>query len=100
MAEDRLLTPKEVAERLNRHEKTIIRWCREGYLPCKRFGKLWGMMASDLERWMADPPLYLRRGQELGILVPDCPDKYPIPSRLILVIQKPISGPTQQRVTW
>lgn len=58
MDEDRLLTPKEVAERLNRHEKTVIRWCREGYLPCKRFGKLWGVMASDLAKWMADPPPY------------------------------------------
>ena len=56
--EDRLLTSKEVSERLNRHEKTVIRWCREGYLPCKRFGKLWGVMASDLEKWMQDPPAY------------------------------------------
>jgi excisionase family DNA binding protein len=62
VAEDRLLTPKEVAESLNRHEKSIIWWCREGYLPCKRFGKLWGVMDSDLEKWMADPPPYPGKG--------------------------------------
>jgi excisionase family DNA binding protein len=61
MGEDHMLTPKEVAEKLGRHEKTVIRWCREGYLPGKRFGKLWGVMASDLAKWMADPPPYPRR---------------------------------------
>jgi excisionase family DNA binding protein len=64
MGEDQMLTPKEVAEKLKRHEKTVIRWCREGYLPCKRFGKLWGVMASDLAKWMADPPPYPGRIKE------------------------------------
>ena len=64
MGEDQMFTPKEVAEKLGRHEKTIIRWCREGYLPSKRFGKLWGVMASDLAKWMADPPPYSRRAKE------------------------------------
>jgi excisionase family DNA binding protein len=64
MDEDRMLTPKEVSERLGRHEKTVIRWCREGYLPCKRFGKLWGVMVADLEKWIADPPPYPRKREE------------------------------------
>jgi excisionase family DNA binding protein len=64
MDEDRLLTPKEVAERLGKHEKTVIRWCREGYLPCKRFGHLWQVLASELEKWMADPPPYPSRRQQ------------------------------------
>lgn len=36
---ERLLTPREISERLNVHENTVRRWIREGTLPSIKIGR-------------------------------------------------------------
>ena len=52
MAEDKLLTPAQVAERLQIHERTVTRWLRDGYLRGFKLGKEWRIAPSDLELFM------------------------------------------------
>ncbi len=42
MIEDALLTPGQVAERLQLQERTVTRWMRTGYLRGFKLGKEWG----------------------------------------------------------
>jgi excisionase family DNA binding protein len=49
-----LLTPDEAGAFLRVHEKTVIRFAREGIVPGLRLGgKLWRFRKSDLEAWAA-----------------------------------------------
>jgi excisionase family DNA binding protein len=60
MAEQKLLTPAQVAERLQIHERTVTRWLREGYLRGFKLGKEWRIAPSDLMSFMdrhANQPL-------------------------------------------
>jgi excisionase family DNA binding protein len=68
MTEDRLLTVRQVAERLQVHPKTVSAWLREGRLPGLRLGMrgpaAWRVRERDLiqflntAEWVADhePP--------------------------------------------
>jgi|GEM_PF-5914736 len=38
LSPDRLLTPREVGERLGFHEEAVRRWVRDGHLPAVRIG--------------------------------------------------------------
>ena len=52
MAEEKLLTPAQVAERLQIHERTVTRWLRDGYLRGFKLGKEWRVSPEDLQLFM------------------------------------------------
>lgn len=49
MADEKLLTPDQVAERLQVSVQTIYTWMRSGYLPSVKMGRLWRVRPNDLE---------------------------------------------------
>ncbi len=60
MAEEKLLTPAQVAGRLQIHERTVTRWLRDGYLRGFKLGKEWRIAPADLQSFMdrhANQPL-------------------------------------------
>ncbi len=60
MIEEKLLTPVQVADRLQIHERTITRWLRDGYLRGFKLGKEWRIAPADLNAFMekyANQPL-------------------------------------------
>ncbi len=60
MVEEKLLTPAQVADRLQIHERTVTRWLRGGYLRGFKLGKEWRIAPSDLHAFMdshANQPL-------------------------------------------
>ncbi len=60
MIEDTLLTPGQVAERLQLQERTVTRWLRTGYLRGFKLGKEWRVSSADLRSFMekhANKPL-------------------------------------------
>ncbi len=52
MVEEKLLTPTQVAEHLQIHERTITRWLRDGYLRGFKLGKEWRVSPEDLQLFM------------------------------------------------
>ena len=60
MADENLLTPAEVANRLQIHERTVTRWLRGGYLRGFKLGKEWRIAPADVQSFMdkhANQPL-------------------------------------------
>ncbi len=60
MTEEKLLTPVQVADRLQIHERTVTRWLRGGYLRGFKLGKEWRIASADLSAFMekhANQPL-------------------------------------------
>ena len=60
MAEEKLLTPVQVANRLQIHERTVTRWLRDSYLRGFKLGKEWRIASVDLDAFMesqANQPL-------------------------------------------
>ena len=53
MSEGQLLTPEQVAERLQVKPHTIQEWLRTGRLAGVKLGKLWRVRASDLEAFLS-----------------------------------------------
>jgi excisionase family DNA binding protein len=49
MIDGKLLTPEQVAERLQMSRLTIVHWLRVGKLPSIRLGKLYRVREGDLE---------------------------------------------------
>ena len=52
MAEEKLLTPAQVAEYLQMHERTVTRWLRDGYLRGFKLGKEWRIAPADLSAFI------------------------------------------------
>ncbi len=52
MAEEKLLTPTDVAERLQLQERTVTRWLRTGYLRGFKLGKEWRVSSEDLRSFI------------------------------------------------
>ncbi len=52
MVEEKLLTPAQVADRLQIHERTVTRWLRDGYLRGFKLSKEWRIAPADLESFM------------------------------------------------
>ena len=52
MIEDELLTPGQVAERLQLQERTVTRWLRTGYLRGFKLGKEWRVSPEDLRAFI------------------------------------------------
>jgi excisionase family DNA binding protein len=60
MIKDPLLTPSQVAERLQLKERTVTRWLRAGYLRGFKLGKEWRVSPEDLRAFIerhANQPL-------------------------------------------
>ncbi len=52
MADEKLLTPTQVADRLQIHERTVTRWLRDGYMRGFKLGKEWRIAPADLNKFM------------------------------------------------
>ncbi len=52
MTDEKLLTPEQVAERLQVTVQTIYVWMRSGYLPSVKMGRLWRIHPDDLENFI------------------------------------------------
>ena len=51
-AEEKLLTPLQVAERLQVHERAVNRWLQNGYLPGIKQGREWRIKPADLNSFI------------------------------------------------
>jgi excisionase family DNA binding protein len=51
---DTLLTPEQVAQRLQVTERTVYKWLSEGRLKGTKLGRLWRIRPEDLEAYL-DP---------------------------------------------
>jgi excisionase family DNA binding protein len=64
MNEDQLLTPPQVAQRLQVNERTITLWLRRGHLRGFKIGKEWRISTRDLEAFLeqsANVPVNVER---------------------------------------
>ncbi len=52
MAEEKLLTPPQVANHLQIHERTVTRWLRDCYLRGFKLGKEWRIAPADLRSFI------------------------------------------------
>ncbi len=52
MAEEKLLTPPQVAGLLQIHERTVTRWLRDHYLRGFKLGKEWRISPTDLRSFI------------------------------------------------
>jgi excisionase family DNA binding protein len=51
-SQERLLSPNNVAERLNISPLTVRRWLKAGKLKGVRLGRLWRVLERDLEAFL------------------------------------------------
>ncbi|HSR72880.1 MAG TPA: helix-turn-helix domain-containing protein [Kiloniellales bacterium] len=51
-ASERLLTPPQVAARLQVNERTVTQWLRKGHLRGFKIGKEWRVALDDLEAFL------------------------------------------------
>ncbi|MEE8188298.1 MAG: helix-turn-helix domain-containing protein [Kiloniellales bacterium] len=54
MTEEILLTPPQVATRLQVNERTVTQWLRKGHLRGFKIGKEWRISSLDLETFLED----------------------------------------------
>ncbi len=52
MTEDKLLTPPQVAQRLQVNERTVTQWLRRGHLRGFKIGKEWRVSSRDLDTFL------------------------------------------------
>ena len=52
MIEEKLLTPPQVAARLQVNERTVTQWLRKGHLRGFKIGKEWRVSARDLDEFL------------------------------------------------
>ncbi len=52
MSNEKLLTPTDVANRLQLNERTVTRWLRTGLLRGYKIGKEWRIAAKDLDAFL------------------------------------------------
>ncbi len=52
MTENNLLTPPQVAQRLQVKERTVTQWLRRGHLRGFKIGKEWRVSSRDLEAFL------------------------------------------------
>ncbi len=52
MIEDKLLTPPQVAQRLQVNERTVTQWLRRGHLRGFKVGKEWRISSDDLQAFL------------------------------------------------
>lgn len=50
----KLIQTSDVAVALDRTERTVARWCREGRIPCLKLGRKWVIPEDELNRFIED----------------------------------------------
>ncbi len=66
MNDEKLLTPTDVADRLQVNERTVTLWLRRGHLRGFKIGKEWRVSARDLENFLeqsANVPVGVKRNR-------------------------------------
>jgi len=48
----KMLTPSEIAERLNIHPNTVRDYLKAGILPAVKLGRVWRVEEEDLNNWL------------------------------------------------
>jgi excisionase family DNA binding protein len=54
VADESLLTPQQVAERLQVQVQTVVRWLRSGQLKGAKFGRIWRVTEEDLQAFIQE----------------------------------------------
>jgi excisionase family DNA binding protein len=54
VALDRVLTPQQVAERLQVTVQTVVRWLRKGQLKGSKLGRLWRITEEDVDAFLQE----------------------------------------------
>ena len=66
MTEEKLMTPPQVAQRLQVNERTVTQWLRKGHLRGFKIGEEWRVSPRDLEVFLEQsanvPASVTRRG--------------------------------------
>jgi excisionase family DNA binding protein len=52
MRDEQLLSPEQVAERLQVSEYTAVKWMRQGRIKARKLGKFWRVKPEDLEAFI------------------------------------------------
>lgn len=50
--QDRLLTPAEIADKLQVHERTVHRWIKDGKLQAIRIERFWRIEQKDFQTFL------------------------------------------------
>ena len=66
MTEEILLTPPQVATRLQVNERTVTQWLRKGHLRGFKIGKEWRISSLDLEAFLEDSANVPSNGGKTG----------------------------------
>jgi excisionase family DNA binding protein len=66
MTEEILLTPPQVATRLQVNERTVTQWLRKGHLRGFKIGKEWRISSLDLETFLEDSANVPSTGDKTG----------------------------------
>jgi excisionase family DNA binding protein len=56
MADEKLLSPEDVGERLGVSHYTVLTWIKRGRLKGRKIGKYWRVKPEDLEVFIENPP--------------------------------------------
>ena len=64
MAEDEILTLKQVADYLKLTERTLYRLIQEGKLPGFKVGNSWRFRLRDIDAWLEAQKAEVRRDEE------------------------------------
>jgi PTS system nitrogen regulatory IIA component len=52
MAEEQLMSVKELAEYLNVNISTVYMWSQHGQIPAMKIGKMWRYRRSEIDNWL------------------------------------------------
>jgi PTS system nitrogen regulatory IIA component len=54
MADDQLMSVKELAEYLNVNISTVYMWSQHGQIPAMKMGKMWRFRRSEIDAWLTE----------------------------------------------
>jgi PTS system nitrogen regulatory IIA component len=54
MADEPLMSVREIAEYLNVHISSIYMWSQKGQIPAIKMGTMWRYRRSEIDRWLSE----------------------------------------------
>lgn len=60
-----VLSTTEAAKMLKLSGRTIRELAEKGKIPCRKIGSQWRFVASELEKWLLNPPYYDVRSNKI-----------------------------------
>jgi PTS system nitrogen regulatory IIA component len=54
MADEPLMSVREIAEYLNVHISSIYMWSQKGQMPAIKMGSMWRYRRSDIDAWLSE----------------------------------------------